>query len=48
MIALVPYDTVNRNRLSIRQLPPFYFPSHSLHVSAPMGHLQVRYTIRCF
>jgi hypothetical protein len=26
----------------------FYFPSHSLHVSAPTGHLQVRYTIRYF
>jgi hypothetical protein len=25
---------------------PFYFLSHSLHVSAPTGHLQVRYTIR--
>jgi hypothetical protein len=24
--------------------PPFYF--HSLHVSTPTGHLQVRYTIR--
>jgi hypothetical protein len=29
-------------------LPLFYFPSHSLHVSAPTGHLQVRYTIKYF
>jgi hypothetical protein len=43
---LVPYDAVNRNKVSIRQL--LYFPPHSLHVSAPMGHLQVRYTIRYF
>jgi hypothetical protein len=28
--------------------PPFYFSSHSLHVSATTGHLQVRNTIRCF
>jgi hypothetical protein len=29
--------------------PPFFiFPSYSLHVSAPTGHSQVRYTIRCF
>jgi hypothetical protein len=29
--------------------PPFFiFPSYSLHVSAPTGHPQVRYTIRCF
>jgi hypothetical protein len=28
--------------------PFFIFPSYSLHVSAPMGHPQVRYTIRCF
>jgi hypothetical protein len=29
--------------------PPFFiFPSHSLYVSAPTGHPQVRYTIRCF
>jgi hypothetical protein len=27
---------------------PFYFSSHSLHISAPTGHPQVRYTIRCF
>jgi hypothetical protein len=46
-IQLVPYDAVNRNKVSIRQLPLFIF-SHSLHVSAPTGHLQVRYTIRCF
>jgi hypothetical protein len=42
---LVPYDAVNRNKVSIRQLPLFYFPSHSLHVLAPTGHLQVRYTV---
>jgi hypothetical protein len=47
-IQLVPYDAVNRNKVSICQLPLFYFPSHSLHVSAPTGHLQVRYTIRFF
>jgi hypothetical protein len=45
LTALVPYGAVNRNKVSIRQLP-LYFPSHSLHVSAPMGHLQVRYIIR--
>jgi hypothetical protein len=45
-IQLVPCDAVNCNKVSIRQLPVFYFPSHSLHVSAPTGHLQVRYTIR--
>jgi hypothetical protein len=45
-IQLVPYDAVNRNKISIRQLT-LYFPYHSLHVSAPTGHLQVRYTIRC-
>jgi hypothetical protein len=28
--------------------PFFIFPSCSLHVSAPMDHPQVRYTIRCF
>jgi hypothetical protein len=47
-ILLVPYDAVNRNKVSIRQLPLFYFTSHSLHVSAPTAHLQVRYKIRCF
>jgi hypothetical protein len=31
-IQLVPYDAVNRNKVSIRQLP-LYFSSHSLHVS---------------
>jgi hypothetical protein len=46
-IQLVPYDAVNRNKVSIRQLP-LYFSSHSLHVSAPTSHLQVRYTIRYF
>jgi hypothetical protein len=44
-IQLVPYDAVNRNKVSIRQLPLFIFYSYSLHVSAPMGHPQVRYTI---
>jgi hypothetical protein len=47
VVQLVPYDAVNRNKVSIRQLPLFIF-LHSLHVSAPTGHLQVRYTIRCF
>jgi hypothetical protein len=48
-VQLVPYDAVNRNKVSIRQLPLFFiFPSYSLHVSAPTGHPQVRYTIRCF
>jgi hypothetical protein len=32
-ILLVPYDAVNRNKVSTCQLPLFYFPSHSLHVS---------------
>jgi hypothetical protein len=41
------YDAVNPNKASIRQLPLFIFYSHSLHVSAPTGHPQVRYTIRC-
>jgi hypothetical protein len=27
---------------------PFFILLHSLYVSAPTGHLQVRYTIRCF
>jgi hypothetical protein len=45
---LVPYDAVNRNKISIRQLLLFIFSSHSLHVSAPTGHPQERYTIRCF
>jgi hypothetical protein len=39
------YDAVNRNKVSIRQLSLFIFSSYSLHVSAPTGHLQVRYTI---
>jgi hypothetical protein len=30
---------------SFNTLTPFYFLSHSLHVSAPTGHPQVRYTI---
>jgi hypothetical protein len=29
MIQLVPYDAVNRNKVSIRQLSLFYFPSYS-------------------
>jgi hypothetical protein len=45
-IQLVPYDTVNRNKVSIRQLPLFFIFLHSLHVSAPTGHPHVRYTIR--
>jgi hypothetical protein len=28
--------------------PFFIFPSYLLHVSAPTGHPQARYTIRCF
>jgi hypothetical protein len=44
-VQLLPYDAVNRNKVSIRQLPLYF---HSLHVSAPTGHLQVRYTIRYF
>jgi hypothetical protein len=44
---MVPYDAVHRNKVSIHQIP-LYFPSHSLHVSAPTGHLHVRYTIRYF
>jgi hypothetical protein len=42
-IQLVRYDAVNPNKVSI-QLPLLF--SFSLHVSAPTGHLQVRYTIR--
>jgi hypothetical protein len=44
---LVLYDAVNRKQ-SFNTLTPFYFISHSLHVSARTGHLQVRYTIRYF
>jgi hypothetical protein len=44
---LVLYDAVNRNKV-FNTLTRFYFPSHSLHVSAPAGHLQVRYTIMYF
>jgi hypothetical protein len=33
---------------SFNMLCRFYFLSHSLHVSAPTGHLQVRHTIRYF
>jgi hypothetical protein len=46
-IQLVPYDAVNRNKVSVHQLL-LYFPSHSLHVSTPTGHPQVRYKIRYF
>jgi hypothetical protein len=43
---LVPYDAVNRNKVAIRQLPLFYFfYFYLLHVSAPTGHPQMRYTI---
>jgi hypothetical protein len=37
-----------QSQQSFNTLTPFYFPSHSLHVSATTGHLQVRYTIRYF
>jgi hypothetical protein len=37
-----------QSQQSFNMLTPFYFLSHSLHVSAPMGHLQVRYTIIYF
>jgi hypothetical protein len=43
---LIPYGAVNRNKVSIRHSPFFFiFPSYSLHISAPTGHPQVRYTI---
>jgi hypothetical protein len=42
---LVSHDAVNRNKASTRQLSPFILSSHSLYVSAPTGHLQVRYII---
>jgi hypothetical protein len=35
-----------QSQQSFDTLTPFYFPFHSLHVSAPTGHPQVRYTIR--
>jgi hypothetical protein len=35
-----------QSQQSFNTLTPFYFSSHSLHVSAPMGHPQVRNTIR--
>jgi hypothetical protein len=44
---LVPCDAVNRNKV-FNTSTRFYFSSLSLHVSAPMGHPQVRYTIGCF
>jgi hypothetical protein len=44
-LRLVPYDAVNRNKVSICQLSLFYFSSYSLHVSAPTSHPQVRYKI---
>jgi hypothetical protein len=34
-----------QSQQSFNTLTPFYFPSHSPHVSAPTGHLQGRYTI---
>jgi hypothetical protein len=37
-----------RSQQSFNTSTRFYFPSHSLHVSAPTGHLQSRYTIGCF
>jgi hypothetical protein len=37
-----------RAQQSFNTSTPFYFPSLSLHVSAPTGHLQVRYTIGYF
>jgi hypothetical protein len=37
-----------QSQQSFNTLTPFNFLSHSLHVLAPTGHLQVRYTIRYF
>jgi hypothetical protein len=37
-----------QSQQSFNTLTPFYFLCHSLHVSAPMGHLQRRHTIRYF
>jgi hypothetical protein len=37
-----------QSQQSFNTLTPFYFLSHSLHVSAPTGHPQERYIIRCF
>jgi hypothetical protein len=34
-----------QSQQSFNTLTPFHFLSHSLHVSAPTGHPQVRYTI---
>jgi hypothetical protein len=44
-IVLSLTDSLWRRR---SQQSPFNFLSHSLHVSAPTGHLQMRYTIRYF
>jgi hypothetical protein len=44
---LVPCDAVNRNKV-FNTSTRLYFSSLSLHVSAPTGHPQVRYTIGCF
>jgi hypothetical protein len=37
-----------QSQQSCNTLTLFYFPSHSLHVSAPTGQLQVRYTVDYF
>jgi hypothetical protein len=37
-----------QSQRSLNTLTRFYFPSHSLNVSAPTGHLLVRFTIRYF
>jgi hypothetical protein len=42
-IQLVPYDAVDRNKVSIRQLVFIFFLSHYM-----FRPLQVRYTIECF
>jgi hypothetical protein len=50
----IPYSTPTgslwprQSQRSFNTLTPFYFLCHSLHVSAPTGHLQVKYTIRYF
>jgi hypothetical protein len=46
-IQLILYDTINLNKVSI-YITPFIFLFYSLHVSAPMGHPQVRYAISYF
>jgi hypothetical protein len=50
LLRIYPTGSLWRRQLqqSFNTLTPLYFPSHSLHVSAPTGHLQVRYTIRYF